>query len=82
MSVKILTMTHPGRSLRQSVSIRVMVPDCFGKPMPLIDGETGRPIDFAQELGNPESWRKDRSGELEAIARRAGGVCQKLVGTR
>lgn len=50
--------------------------------MPLIDGETGRPIDFAQELGNPESWRKDRSGELEAIARRAGGVCQKLVGTR
>jgi hypothetical protein len=66
---------------RDTLVARVMIPNALGRPEPLID-ETGKPVNLMLELGNPEKWSKDRSPELEAIARRVLRACTNLAALR
>lgn len=67
---------------RHTAAIYVFVPNAFGRLEALLDGETGEPVDFGEELGDPRAWRTDRSVELEAIAKRAGATCAALFRSR
>jgi hypothetical protein len=73
------TSPNPGRRVN---IVHVMVPNCLGRHEPLLDGNTGKPVDFAAELGDPRSWSVDRTEEINAILNTAANRCLSMVKLR
>lgn len=63
-------------------NIMVLVPNAFGTQEPLLDGETGRPVDFFDDFGDPRRWTRNMGPEIKEAAVRAGKVCAALVRSR
>lgn len=59
--------------------VQVLVPNVFGTLEPLCDGETGQPVDFYEDFGDPRRWTKNMGPAIEAAARTASATCAKRV---
>ncbi len=67
---------------RKHANIMVLVPNAFGTQEPLLDGATGKPVDFFDDFGDPRRWTHNMGPEIRAAAVRAAKVCAQLVRSR
>lgn len=67
---------------KRHATIMLLVPNAFGTPEPLLDGATGKPVDFFDDFGDPRRWTRNMGPEIQKAAQVAGKTCAAMVRLR